>query len=216
LKKQKPINEETAHLLSSTKKILEAIKEAHKHPIPVPEGEGRVFGRYLPVSNTTLPHTPEEIQEQFAKIEKDKREYIKRQIERKRETYGELQISPYVDSNDVDDVAMDIQKQIPKDRGRKGGKQPKLLPGILLAVKKLLQDNKRENYSAARLWKYFEDKNRGKKNAFKINGFKIYFDYKNRNSDEERIFQLSKDQTIKSRGRSAFNGYVKEAKKSLK
>lgn len=98
----------------------------------------------------------------------------------------------------------------------KGGKKEKLLPGIFYSVKKLFLDNKRENYSAERLWKYFEDKHKGKKNAFKVNSFKIYFDYKNRNSDEERIFQISKDGIVKSRGRSAFNAYVKAAKKSLK
>jgi hypothetical protein len=98
-----------------------------------------------------------------------------------------------------------------KKAGRKGGKAPKRLPGILFATEKLLQDN-RKKYSAERLWKYFETTYKGEENALKVKNFKVYFDYKNTSSDEERLFQISRSGIIKSIGQSAFNGYVKEAK----
>jgi hypothetical protein len=101
-----------------------------------------------------------------------------------------------------------------KNNSRKGGKQPKQLPGILSAVKKIIQDNGQKSYSAERLWLYFEKHHKGKTKAFKINGFKIYFDYKNLVSLEGRIFQVSSNGKAKSIGRSAFAGYVKEAKQS--
>lgn len=97
--------------------------------------------------------------------------------------------------------------------GSEGGKHKKRLPGILLAIEKLLQDNKRKNYSAERLWEYFEKDHKGKKKALKGKDFKVYFNLKNTSSDEERLFQISRSGIIKSIGRSAFNGYVKEVKK---
>lgn len=102
-----------------------------------------------------------------------------------------------------------------KERSSKGGKQPKLLPGILSAVVKVIL-GEREEYSVQRLWDYFETHHKGRSEALKINDLKIYFKYKNRNSVEGQIVQLSKDGAIESRGRSAFTGYVKEAKKTLK
>ncbi len=98
---------------------------------------------------------------------------------------------------------------------KKGGSVPKRLPGVLSAVKKLITEDNRKSYSTERLWRVL-DKDHRRKKAIKIDGFKIYFDYKDLENLEERIFQLSPDGKVKSIGRSAFTGYVKEAKQSLK
>jgi hypothetical protein len=99
-----------------------------------------------------------------------------------------------------------------KRASKKGGTVQKRSSGILSLVKKIVQDNTQKSYSAERLWRYFEKHHQGRKNAIEIDGFKIYFDYQNLESLEERLFQLSPDGIMKSIGRSAFGGYVKEAK----
>lgn len=100
--------------------------------------------------------------------------------------------------------------------GQKGGSIPKRLPGILLAVKKIIRDNPQKYHSAEFLWNVFEKRHKGRKKAIKIGGFKIYLDYKDLINLEERIFQISSDEKVESIGRSAFSGYVKEAKQPSK
>ena len=99
---------------------------------------------------------------------------------------------------------------------KKGGSVSTRLPGILLAVKKILQEGNRTSYSAERLWNFFEEEHMGKKKAITVNAFKIYFKYKDLDSLEGRIVQISPNGENKSIGRSAFTGYVKKAKQSLK
>jgi uncharacterized protein YeeX (DUF496 family) len=103
-----------------------------------------------------------------------------------------------------------------KRSSKKGGSAPKRLPGILSAVNKIIIEDNRKSYSIERLWGVFEKDHKGIKKAIQIDGFKIYFDYKDFKNLEERIFQLSSDGKSKSIGRSAFNGYVKKAKEDLK
>ena len=99
---------------------------------------------------------------------------------------------------------------------KKGGSVPKRLTVILSAIKKLVTENNRRSYSTERLWRVFEKDHKGEVKAIEIDGFKVYFDYKDLKDLEERICQLSPDGKVKSIGRSAFTGYVKEAKQSLK
>jgi hypothetical protein len=101
-----------------------------------------------------------------------------------------------------------------KDGSRKGGKKPKRLEGILLAIRKVQEG--RKNYSAERLWDVFKKNHKGQRNAIKMKKFKVYFDYKDMKSLEERLHQLSSNGLLESIGRSAFAGYVKEIKASLK
>jgi hypothetical protein len=78
----------------------------------------------------------------------------------------------------------------------------------------MIQNDNRKSHSAEFLWRLFEQRHNGRKKAFKIDGFKIYF-VEEGGSEKEWLFQLS-DGKIKRIGRSAFGGYVKEAKQSLK
>lgn len=97
-----------------------------------------------------------------------------------------------------------------------GGKMQKRLPGILLAVKQMIQDYNLKSYSAEFLWSIFKKRHKGQNNALIINDFKIYFDYESNNGDKEKLFQLSSDGITKSIGSSAFKGYVKKVKDNLK
>jgi hypothetical protein len=108
-----------------------------------------------------------------------------------------------------------LEKQA-KERSSKGGSAPKHLPGISAAVKTMILDKTITSHSAEFLWRIFEKRHEGRKNALRLKGYKVYFEYKISNNDDERLFQLSSDGSVKSIGRSAFNGYVKEAKKTSK
>jgi hypothetical protein len=106
-------------------------------------------------------------------------------------------------------------RSLKKTTSSKGGKKPKRLPGILLAVKEMVQDPDVNSFSAERLWKRFEQRHEGKKKAMKIKGFKIFFNGDNPDG-EGRLYQEPSDKDHNFIGRSAFNGYVKEAKQNLK
>lgn len=110
----------------------------------------------------------------------------------------------------------DLEKKLRKSWAKKGGSASKRLPGILAAIKKVLQEDNRQSYSTERLWEYFERNHKGKKNPVRVGGFKIYFNYKDLNTLEGGIYQISPTgENAEPRGRSAFTGYVREAKKSL-
>lgn len=113
-------------------------------------------------------------------------------------------------------VATYIDLALENERGlqcSKGGSKNKQLPGIEAAVTRILQSGKHD-FSAERLWRYFEKNHSGRKNDFKVNNYRVFFGSSKKDEDEERLFQISPDKTIQSIGRSAFAGYVKSAKKN--
>lgn len=101
-----------------------------------------------------------------------------------------------------------------RKRSSNGGSHKNLFPGIVLAVKKLIQDNTLGCYpSQKKLWEYFEKNHEGSKNAYKIRVFKIYF---KSDGDKGKLYQSPSDRKRNFIGESAFYGYVKEAKKPEK
>ena len=106
-----------------------------------------------------------------------------------------------------------IIEGIARIEGRsRGGLASGRLPGILLAVKKILET--RRNYSAEKLWKVFEKDYSGKNKAIIVGNYRVFFSKDD--PDKDLLFQLSSDGTSRNIRRSAFQGYVKKAKLDLK
>jgi len=122
-----------------------------------------------------------------------------------------LIISEKIESEMIDYCKLsDEMKKIQVAWKRKGGSAPKRLTGILTAIRMLIQDKSVKSHSAEHLWNLFYIRHKGKKKALKVDGFNVYFSY-----EKQCIFQVSSTGDTKHRGRSAFNGYVAEVKKSL-
>jgi hypothetical protein len=93
----------------------------------------------------------------------------------------------------------------------RGGRVPKKLEGIILAIKKVLKKAKRKG--ALDLWHYFKN-NHKKNNDLQIGEYAIWF-YEDPTGAGENLLYLSDGEKERGISFSAFKRYVREVKKTM-